>query len=30
MAGAEILVNADDVTEAMTTLEDAKRLKARP
>lgn len=30
MAGAEILVNAEDVTEATKTLEAAKRSKARP
>jgi hypothetical protein len=30
MAGAEILVNAEDVTEAAKTLEAAKRRKARP
>jgi hypothetical protein len=29
MAGAEILVNADDLTEAMETLAAAKRSKAR-
>jgi hypothetical protein len=29
MAGAEILVNAEDVTEATETLEAAKRNKAR-
>jgi hypothetical protein len=30
MAGAEILVNAEDLTEAAKTLETAERRKARP